>query len=204
MRLILVCFLITAGFKSARKWRGNHLAQIRRENDARTAYQAALQTLNATTQEYWSRFNVMLVAKSTLVAAVIVISTAAAPPMAARRLSVLLPVLGAILCVIWVTTIFRQQIYREFYASAVLEIETLYLSRVVDVFQRSSSLSRGELVKFTAGTRASTLRMPRFVKGIRASTTGYFVAYIFFLVHLVLSLSLWGLSQKALVDLLTG
>lgn len=132
------------------------------EIDARIGYQVAVDLLIAEGEGIWSRFNVMLLANSIILA---IIGLALTSESTSPVFDIYLPFIGITLCIWWFFLINRSYSYRDYFIHTARELEQQYLASSVKI------LSCGEFISKS---------------GIPARYVSYFVILAFLVLYGIL------------------
>ena len=154
---------------------------VRREN-ARVGYQAAVDLWTYEGEQSWARFNVMMVANSIVIAVIGVALTSQSPlPV----LTVVLPIVGLVLCAVWFLIMKRSFDYQTYYVLSARELEEHYLADPVKTVSRGGSFADGKPVSVEINGNLRTLRMSRWSRIVRAQWASYIVVGVFVVVYIM-------------------
>jgi hypothetical protein len=112
--------------------------------NARVGYQVAVDLWAHIGQTAWSVMSAMLVAHSIVIAG---IGLALTSSRQLTSFSIVLPVLGLVLCVTWLLLATRTFAMRTYYVLSARELEENYLAREVKTIARGGSFAEGEAVE---------------------------------------------------------
>ena len=144
--------------------------------NARWGYQAAISVVISHQDTFWSIFNAMLVANSIVIAG---IGFAGLGPF-----KILLPMIGGILCILWLLVSKRHREYVTYYLFSAREIEERYFLDSVKTFSRGGDFASGEPVTLEFGGTKSKRQMDIFSRRIKGETVSYTVILVFELIYL--------------------
>ena len=153
---------------------------IRREN-ALIGYQMAISLWTFQGEQSWARFNIMLVANS-IVIAVIGLAFTSQRPVAVFTL--LLPIVGLLLCGIWFAHTRREAEYSDYDILSARELEEKYLSDPVKTVSRGGLFAEGATVTIEIGGKTTQLRMGRLARSLRAKAAAKWVILILALLYI--------------------
>jgi hypothetical protein len=128
----------------------------------------------------WESFNVMLVCNSIIIAT---IGLTIADSTKLARFSMLLPILGLILCIIWYVLTKRHTDYSRYYIMSARELEELYLSDTVLTVSRGNTFAEGKPVEIKLDGKLRRVRMNLLSRTISASIAGYWIILIFVVLY---------------------
>jgi hypothetical protein len=153
--------------------------------NARIGYQVAIEMWAHSGEEVWARFNVMLVANSIIIA---VVGVALTSQRALPALTVLLPVVGIILCLLWLILMKRGFDYQIYYILSASELEERYLAGTVKTISRGAAFACGKEVSIQTGNGLTNRRMGFWSRLLTAQSASYFVIILFMIVYIVMLL----------------
>jgi amino acid permease len=113
---------------------------------ARVGYEVAVNLWTYQGSLIWNRFNIMLTANSVLVSVIGVLLSSDAD---LTVFAVLLPIVGLVLCVVWILLAARGFVYHKYWASRACELEEAYLRKVVRTVSEAKSSRNDSQVKFS-------------------------------------------------------
>jgi hypothetical protein len=145
-----------------------------REN-ALIGYQMAIHLWTYQGEQWWARFNIMLVANSIIIASIGLAITSQHQPTA---FTLLLPIVGLFLCAIWFILVRREVGYSDYYIMSARELEEKYLSDSVKTVSRGGLFAEGNPVTIEIGGKRKELRMGRLARVLRAKTAANWVIVI--------------------------
>ncbi len=148
--------------------------------DARVGYQAAVQLWTYEGEQNWARFNVMLVANSIIIAVLGLVITGAQPSLSA---SVVLSIVGLILCLTWFLITKRGFDYQKYYVLSARELEEHFLSKVVTTASRGGTFADGHPVSIEIGGKPTSVRMSWWSRRASAGTISLIVILLFAVVY---------------------
>ena len=151
--------------------------------NARIGYQTAIELWAHSGDEVWARFNVMLVANSIIIAIIGFLLTADQIPIA---IAIILPIVGIILCILWVIMMKRGFDYQLYYLLAARELEEMYLLEPIQTISRGGIYASGEEIYLTLDGKKSSFRMSFWSRFLRAHIASYLVVILFILVYISL------------------
>jgi len=160
--------------------------------DARIGYQAAIQLWTYEGGQNWARFNVMLVANSIIIAVLGLAITSANPSTA---ISVVLSVVGVILCIAWFLITKRGFDYQKYYVLSARELEEKFLSKVITTASRGGAFADGKPVSIEIGGAPKKIRMGWWSRKTSAGNISiivillFAVVYVFALLQVILKIS---------------
>jgi hypothetical protein len=153
---------------------------------ATTGYQAAIDLWTYQGEQWWARFNIMLLANSIVVAAATVVLTSPqserALALSLPALSLLLPAAGLVLGVLWLALINREIVYADYYLWSARELEASYLQDTVKIVSRGGDLADGNCIEIVADGRRKTLKMAGLAH-FRARAVARGVVWLFIALH---------------------
>lgn len=156
-----------------------------RMQNAQIGYQVAIDLWAHAGEEVWARFNVMLVANSIIIA---VIGFAMTGQRAVPAITVLLPVIGIVLCALWFVMMRRAFDYQDYFILSARELEEKYLVDPVRTLSRGAAFSDGKPVSLEVAGASVTRRMSLCSRLMRAKKASYVVVITFVVVYLVMLL----------------
>ena len=159
-----------------------------RVQKALAGYQAAIDLWTYQGEQWWARFNVMLVANSIVIAGAML----ARPSTAADEGStlfvgvfpVLLPIAGLALCVAWWLLIEHERAWAMYYVASARELEGC-LSPCVETVSRGRCFAQGKEVRIRNEPGQTQMR---WFERVPARHIGRSVIAVFFLLYLFLLL----------------
>lgn len=156
-----------------------------RLENARVGYQAALDLWNAQAQLASSRFNVMVVANSIILAtiALAIAYSRSFPLFFTQALSLV----GIVLCVVWLHAHWRSSQYNNYLLWSARELES-YLTDSVVTVSRGASFSEGTEVTLTIDNERKKLRLSWLPGLARTESFSYFSIASFLLLYVFLLL----------------
>jgi hypothetical protein len=107
---------------------------------------------------FWSRYNAMLVANSVILAAIGLTGDATERSFA---LDVGLPLVGILLCLLWVSLVARGFDYFAYWILSARELEERYMAAEVVTVSRGGPFSSGKPVSFVIDGKPYIYRMSR-------------------------------------------
>lgn len=158
--------------------------------DARTGYQAAVDLWTYEGEQNWARFNVMLVANSIIIA---VLGLTLTSQERLASMSIVLSIVGLILCAAWFVITKRGFDYQNYYVMSARELEERFLSNVIETASRGGTFAQGCPVSIQIDGKPKTLRMSRWSRIASAGRVSLIVVLVFAAVY-VLSL-LWAIDE---------
>ena len=159
----------------------------RQLENARVGYQVAASLRTSRAEELWSQFNAFVTANSIiLTAAVIAISSPQPTPV----LSIGMPVVGLVLCALWLMLHARGVGYVRYYLLSARELEEQFLSDSVRTLSRGGHLAEGEKIELLLDGEHKPRRMNFFGQILRVRTVAYLVIMVFAVMYL--AILVWG------------
>jgi hypothetical protein len=143
---------------------------VSREN-ALIGYQMAIHLWTYQGEQWWTRFNIMLVANSIIVASIGFTTTSTQH----NSFMLILPIVGLLLCAIWFILIRREIGYADYYVMSARELEEKYLQNSVKTVSRGGLFAEGKPVNIEIDGKLKELRMNRLARMMRAKTAGNLV-----------------------------
>jgi carbon starvation protein CstA len=132
---------------------------IRREN-ALIGYQMAIALWTNQGNQYWARFNAMLVVNGIILAAINLASNQRPQPL----LTLLLPIAGLLICVIWFILTKREGAYSDCYILSARELEEKYLSDPIKTVSRGGLFAEGKTITVEISGKPIELHMGRLAR----------------------------------------
>lgn len=130
---------------------------------ALVGYETAVHLWTYQGEQWWARFNIMLLANSMVVAAVTVVLTSSPSDtvwtLLLRVLSVALPLGGVALALFWLALISRENVYADYYVWSARELEEQHLHDTVKTVWRGRELAEGKTVQIVTDGSPRPLRM---------------------------------------------
>ncbi len=162
---------------------GLHMALI--------GYQAAIDLWTYQGEQWWARFNIMLLANSIVVAAVTLVLTSPGKDLPwvvlTRVLSLALPVGGLVLGLLWLMLIKREIVYADYYLWSARELEHKHLRDAVVTVSRGGDLAGGDCVDIAVDGNHVKLSMAGLAR-FRARSVAFAVVYLFLALYAVILL----------------
>lgn len=159
---------------------------------ARVGYQVAAGLWTYEGKQNWARFNVMLVANSTILAIIaLVVTSEPARPL----ISLLMTIVGLILCAAWFLITKRGIDYQNYYVNSARELEERFLGQVVKTASRGSIFARGRPVTFELDGKPLTLQMSWSSRRASAGLIALVVISLFALVYVLALFQAIGVIQ---------
>jgi hypothetical protein len=156
-----------------------------RLENARVGYQAALDLWNTQAQLASSRFNVMVVANSIILATIgLAIAYSRSFPLLFTQA---LSIVGIVLCLVWLHAHWRASQYNNYLALSARELESNLSDSVVTV-SRGASFSEGNEVTLTIDNERKRLRLSWLPRLARTESFSYFSIASFLLLYIYLLL----------------
>ncbi len=165
---------------------------VRREN-ALIGYQMAISLWTYQGEGGWTTFNVMLVANSIVIAVIGFAITSERPLLV---FTLVLPIVGLLLCGIWFVLMRRQTEYSDYYILCAREIEQKYLSDPVKTVSRGGLFGEGGTVTIEIDGESIQLRMSRWARILRAKTAANLVIVIFAFLYIATILQGVAIIEK--------
>lgn len=159
--------------------------RIKEEENARVGYQVAVDLLIAEGEGIWSRFNVMMVANSIIIAIIGLAPTNQPTPAIFDNY---LPFVGLVLCIWWFVLINRGYSYRDYFIQTARELEEQYLANSVRTLSRGETFSNGNKVMFRFVDSSKELDM-KYLKYFPAIYASNFVIVVFAILYGILILT---------------
>ena len=166
--------------------------------NARVGYQMAIDIWLRELEIAWVRFDAMLVANSVLVAVTGALIAAVIDPLIATQKSssspyapwlgiymIPLPVMGILLCVLWLLLTERTLDYRPLWERFALELEQKPLLKPIRIISRLKQFSKGDDVKFDLMGPSEPLRFG-WLGRLRTRYAGRLVILVFFMLYFFL------------------
>ena len=152
--------------------------------DVRSGYNAAINLWIYEGQTAWARFNVMLVAHSIILALLGFSTTNANAPLT----SLVLPVMGILLCLAWWLLMKRAFDYYFYWIWSARELEARFPSNVVKTVSRGGTFAAGKPVTLNFDDKDHVLQMSWFSRSITVKAISQFVILVFAVVYLIVLL----------------
>ena len=152
---------------------------------ALVGYQMAISLWIHQAEQGLARLNTMLVLNS------IIIAVAGLAMTSQRQLGVLalaLPLLGMLLCSIWLVLVQREGKYSDYYIRSARELEEKYLSDTVTTVSRGGLFAEDQTITIEINGKCQELRMGRLASRLRAKAAGRWLIVIVILLHLAMIL----------------
>lgn len=150
--------------------------------NARIGYQVATNLSIYEGEIFWSKFNALLVANSIILGAIALSMTNT--PLVVFTL--LTPIVGIILCGVWLSTTKRSFDYYKYWIFSAREIEERYLRDSVQTLSRGGKFAEGKDVEMTIGGERKQLQMSCWSRLLRVERASYLTISLFFLMYVVL------------------
>jgi hypothetical protein len=160
----------------------------RQIENARVGYQVATSLWSSRAEVLWSQFNAIMTANSVVLAAAIL---AASNPQS-TVLSIGMPVVGLVLCVLWLVLHARGVGYTLYWALSARELEEQFLNNPVRILSRGGLFADGQAVKLVIDGEHKRLRMNFIGRIFRIRWVAYSVLAVFALMYL--AILVWGLN----------
>jgi len=158
-------------------------AHCEQAENARVGYEAAIQMWYYYGEVLWQKYNALLVANSIVIAAIGFVSIGQDTFSA---LSLILPVLGLILCATWFLIAVRGVAYHMYFMHSAREIEEEYLANEVKSLARGKLYGDGKWIKLRLGGEPKCChQMSRWARLAKTRTLSYIVILMFALIYLV-------------------
>lgn len=153
---------------------------ISREN-ALIGYQMAIHLLTYQGEQWWARFNILLVANSIVIASIGLTITSQRQSTA---FTLLLPIVGLFLCAVWFILLRRDVAYSDYYIMSARELEEKYLSDSVKTISRGGLFGEGNPVTIEISGERKELRMSRLARIVRGKTAASWVIIIMTILYI--------------------
>jgi amino acid permease len=150
------------------------------EEVARIGYEAALGLWTYQGTLNWNRFNVMLVANS-IILAVVGISFTSQHPLPV--FTILLPILGLVLCVAWFFLTVRGYDFQTYWALSARELEERYFANTIKTLARAGHFGQGMAVSIEIDGKTITQRTSIWSRLARSQK---WISYLVIVVFMVL------------------
>lgn len=153
------------------------MEQNKRSNldNARVGYQVAIDLAMSYASVTWSIFNAMVVANSIILAGITFVYTSS---QSFILLKFLLPIMGLLLCVVWLLQTMRAISYVTYYTLSAREIEEKYLSSEVKTISRGGALADRRTVEI----EIDGIQIKRRMKFLPRIVRGEWISYIIIIV----------------------
>ena len=151
--------------------------------DARMAYQVAVDVAYTYATIIWSIFNAMLVANSIVVAGAVLLLSGSDKLVV---LQALLPLAGLILCATWFLLAKRTQEQGCYFIYSAREIEDQHLAPIVKTLSRGGTFASGDSVSMIIDGREIIRRFTVWGRIIRGEWASYIVVCVFAALYVVL------------------
>lgn len=165
----------------------NEIIASTRLQNALVAYQVAIDLWAHAGEEVWDRFNVMLVANSIIIA---VIGLAITGQRALPAITVLLPLIGIVLCALWFVMMKRGFDYQVYFILSARELEEKYLADPVSVLSRGAVFANGKAISLEVAGGSTTHRMSLWSRLMTAQRASYAVIIVFVVVYVAMLLQI--------------
>ena len=152
--------------------------------DARIGYQVATNLWSYEGTIHWNKFHTFLVANSIVFTGLILILTNGTSN---GLLPLALPVVGLILCLIWLLVIRRGLDYYKYWIFSARELEESHLSPTVNIVSRGGDFADGREVTFTISGSERHHRLSCISSILKVRGASYLLIAIFAVLY-VLSL----------------
>lgn len=150
--------------------------------NARMGYQMAIGMWAHCGDEVWSRFNVMLVAHSVIVA---VIGSAILNKNPSMTLAIVLSITGLLFCILWAIMMERAFAYQNYFLFSARELEESGAVTPVKTISRGKDFGRiDEILGLKKGTLLSDIRQ-WLHRNINAQKASYLVIGIFGIIYII-------------------
>lgn len=144
--------------------------------NARVGYEVASNLWSSRASEVWSQFSAIMTANSiVLAAATLSIGNPASP----RIITIGMPVIGLILCILWLILHVRGAGYTIYLALSARELEEKFLSNAVETLSRGGLYGDGTIIRLVIGGSEINLRMSLVGRMISVRWVAYSVIGIF-------------------------
>lgn len=148
--------------------------------NARAAYQVAIEMWGQLGQEVWAKYNVMLVANSIVIAVVGLAFTSTRP---LPSLIAYLPIVGIILCLLWFIMTKRSYDYQVYYLLSARELEEQYLASTVKTLSRGATFASGQTVSIDLANQAVNRRMSFWSRILSGQSASYITILLFVILY---------------------
>ena len=159
----------------------------RKLENARVGYQVAADLRTSRAEETWSQFNAPVTANSIILAAAVI---SVGSPQSIPVLSIGMPVVGLVLCALWLMLHARGAGTVDYLTLAARELEEQFLSDPVRVLSKGGDLADGERIGLRLGGENRHLRMNSIGRLLSVRIVAYVVIMVFAVMYVVLLL--WG------------
>jgi hypothetical protein len=161
----------------------NMTAQIHQIETAHVGYQVAVSLWSHAGNEVWTRFNMMLVANSIIIA---VIGIALSAQRNLNLLTASMSATGIALCIAWYLITKRGFAYQVYYLFSAREIEEQYLSNTIHTMSRGGPFGYGKPINLTIDNKPMTFQMDRTSRLLSAQKGAYLTVLVFVVIYGVL------------------
>jgi len=150
--------------------------------EARIGYQVAVDLWTYEGEQNWARFNVMLVANSIFIA---VLGLAVTGQTRSPSISIVLSIVGLILCIAWFIITKRGFDYQTYYVLSARELEERFLSDMVKTVSRGGTFADGRPISIQIDGKPKTLRMSWWSRLARAGSISLTVVLVFAIMYVL-------------------
>ena len=150
--------------------------------DARIGYQAAVDLWTYEGEQNWARFNVMLVANSIIIA---VLGLSVTGPNGSPSISIVLSIVGLILCISWFIITKRGFDYQTYYVLSARELEERFLSDIVITTSRGGTFADGCPISIQIDGKPKRLQMSWWSRLSSAGSISLIVVLVFAIVYML-------------------
>lgn len=157
-----------------------------REQQAETAYvgyQVAVSLWSHAGNEVWTRYNMMLVANSIIIA---VIGVALSAQRNLSLLTASMSATGIVLCIAWYLITKRGFAYQVYYLFSAREIEEKYLNNTIQTMSRGGPFGHGKPVELLIDSKPMKFQMDRASRLLSAQKGAYLTVLVFVIIYGVL------------------
>lgn len=166
---------------------------VQQIENARVGYQVAISLWTLWGQALWHQFHALMTVNSIVLAAAIL---AISRPEYIPVVSIGMPVIGLLLCALWLPLLARGFGNAHYWALSARELEKRFLNNAVSNVWRGRDFTRGEEVKFVfdeKGEKQKSLQMSWLGRIMRTEWFVYISVLVFFGMHLaILIWIIWG------------